>query len=135
ELGVVQAAYIEPVQQVFPGAELLEQAGDGQEGGLAGARGPRHGHELPLPHLDRKLAQRVGLDDVAAVHLGQAVHAEHGGSPPWASVRQRWTAVNSGGSAMQRTPPLLLPGRDLANDREGTASLAQCWPLRSSYRS
>src|SRR5690606_33326154 len=74
---VVEAAHVNAVQPVLTAAELLQQAGDVEEGGLAGAGRTRHRNELALAHVDVEVAQRMGLDHVRAVDLAQLVHAQH----------------------------------------------------------
>ncbi len=59
--------------------ELLEQAGDVEEGGLARARWPGDGDELAFAHLHVDAAQGVGFDHVGLVDLGELLHREHGG--------------------------------------------------------
>ena len=69
-----------PSSWYSPPREFLEQARDGQKGGLARARGPGDRDELAFAHMDREIAQRVGLDDFGAIGLGQVGHFEHGGA-------------------------------------------------------
>ena len=56
---------------------VLQQAGDVEEGGLARARRAGDGDELALAHVEVEAAQRVGLDHVGAVDLAQVLHAKH----------------------------------------------------------
>ena len=67
------------VELVAAGVEGLEQAGDVEERGLAGAGRAGDGDELPGLHLEREVAQRVRLDEVGAVDLADVVHLEHVG--------------------------------------------------------
>jgi hypothetical protein len=61
-----------------PRAEFLQQAGDVQEAGLAGAGRAGHGDEFAFLDFDLEAAQGVRLDHVGAVHLAQVGHAQHG---------------------------------------------------------
>ena len=70
-------ADIAAIEHVAAGLEALQQAGDIEEGGLAGARRPGHGDELPRADLEGEVAQRVRLDEVGAVDLADILHLEH----------------------------------------------------------
>ena len=81
-LVVVEAAHVLPVEQVGAALERVEQARDVQERRLARARGTHHRHELAVPHVQREVGERVGLDQVRPVHLADVPHRHHGEGPP-----------------------------------------------------
>jgi len=72
-----EVADIAAIEHVAAGLKALQQAGDIEEGGLAGARRPGHGDELPRADLEGEVAQRVGLNEVGAVDLADILHLEH----------------------------------------------------------
>src|SRR5690606_34291845 len=78
-LVVGQAAHVLAVEPELAAGEGLQQAGDVEEGGLAGARWPGDGDEFAFPHAQVERAQRVRLDQFGAVDLGDLAHVQHGG--------------------------------------------------------
>ena len=75
---VVQAAHVGAVQLILAAAEFLEQSRDRQKGGLARAGGSGDRDEFAFAHVDREIAQRVGLDDLGAIGFGEVGHFKHG---------------------------------------------------------
>ena len=75
---VREAGHVLAVELVSAGVEGLEEAGDVEEGRLAGAGRPAHGDELAGFHLQREVAQRVRLDEVGAIDLTDILHLQHG---------------------------------------------------------
>jgi len=81
-LAISEPLDLHAVEQVLAAGELLEQACDVEKRRLAGARRTGHRDELALVDLERELAQRVGLDHLGPVHLGDIFHVQHLGSAP-----------------------------------------------------
>jgi hypothetical protein len=63
---------------VGPTGRRVEQAEDGQQRGLAAARGSRDGHVFALGDVEMDPRQGVGLDFVRVEDLGQALEADKG---------------------------------------------------------
>src|SRR5690606_36064588 len=86
---VGQAADVFAIQLVGAAGEGLHQPGDVEEGGLARTRRPGDGDELAFADVQVERAQRVRLDQVGAVDLGDLAHVEHRNVPvfgDWVSV-------------------------------------------------
>src|SRR5712691_915562 len=81
-LVVAEAAHVLAIEDVGAALEGVEQAGDVEEGGLARAGGAHDGHELARTHAQRELRQRMGLDQIGAVDLRDALHLQHCHSLP-----------------------------------------------------
>jgi hypothetical protein len=67
-----------PSRQKCPSGEGLQQAGDVEEGGLAGTRRTGDGDELAFADMQVERAQRMRFDEFGAVDLGDLAHVEHG---------------------------------------------------------
>src|SRR5262249_38052031 len=128
---------LDAVEQVLAAGQLLEQAGDVEERGLARARWTGHGDELAVADLQREIAQRVGLDHLGPVHLGDVLHVKHGhgfltkGSVAWASysaIRTRWAVPKLS------APVTTIRSPGLAPDTISTASRLIA-PVRIGRRS
>src|ERR1700722_1825476 len=69
--------HVVAIELIAARVEGLQETGDVEEGGLAGAGGPGDRHELPGADLEGEAAQGVGLDEIGAVDLADVVHPEH----------------------------------------------------------